>query len=376
MSPAAALAFLWCAVASAAPASHRFYISPQETRALSPRRLAENVVERVRRECDLAGPQGQGEPVAAGADIILMTPRQVLASIVERGFLSWHQTGKTRGFHGDRFGYEQELAMARLPYDQAGRRLLPKYALLDLKRSDVGHFPLPTRYGDVAFVMKKEVQARATWTYADSLDFEFQAGQFSQGGAANPVLPHSFSYRRKPQDENRCVNYCEAQLWGDVDLGDVAYAMIPEGTPLPEALKTAGVDVYAYSTPRDGTTVVAPGQAAQYRRGRLLLKGAGPRRRVVHDLDEPPELPADETRALALLARSDEPWTELKPALLSALADKSPAVVTEAVALASEHGGDADVAAALKAAGAAHRNDHRLAVEEWLSRLEKPGFCQ
>ena len=375
-SGAALLALFLCRPAFPQVPAHRFYVSSEEDRRLDARALTGRVVARVREECDLAGKQGSGPPVAEGARIIVMAPRQALASIAARGFLNWHQTGSTRGFHRDRFAIEQELAMARLPYDEKGRALLPKYAVLDLRGTDAGHFALPTRYGDVAFILKKEVSSRATWTYADSLDFEAQTGRFEPVGAANPVLARTFAYRRKPGDRNRCGNYCEAQIWGDLSLSDVAYAMIPAGAPAPRALRSAGLDVYSYAVGKSSADIVAPDHAAQYVRGPRLWE-ARPRAQTAPDAALRPPPPSDEeARALALYARSDEAWTAFKPALLAALRDKSPLLATEAVAFASEHRDDPDVAAALRDARKLHADDHDLNLEEWLDRLDKNRFCE
>ena len=48
-----------------------------------------------------------------------------------------------------------ELAMARLPYSERGRELLPKYAVLNVKKSGFGTFLLPERYGSVAIVLER-----------------------------------------------------------------------------------------------------------------------------------------------------------------------------------------------------------------------------
>lgn len=370
---AALPALLASLAAASGAAGHRFYVSPRQARELGVEALAENVVGRVRDECDRAGPQGEGPPVADGADVIVMAPREALASIAARGFLNWHELGRTRGFHADRFAIEQELAMARLPYDAKGRRLLPKYALLDLKGEDLGHYALPTRYGDVAFVLKPEVSRRATWTWADSLDFQDEAGHFSRGGAANPVLAHTFAYRRKPQDENVCGNYCEAQVWGELALSDAAFAMVPKGTPAPKEL--SGLDVYEYEAPASSAALVAPGHAAQYVRGKRLSRASRPFKGS-STAASPPSSSPEETRALELYARSERPWDAFKPLLLAALRDKSPLVATEAVALASEHLDDPAVSAAVMAAKLEHEGDHSWAVEEWIERLGKPRFCE
>jgi hypothetical protein len=50
------------AFASDAPTlAHRFYLSPAEARSGNPRALARAIVEKIRRECDEAGPAAEGE---------------------------------------------------------------------------------------------------------------------------------------------------------------------------------------------------------------------------------------------------------------------------------------------------------------------------
>ena len=251
---------------------HRLYIGPEEVRALDSRTLAELLVSRIRGECDLSSAPASGEKALGdGAAMIVMVPTNLLDAIARGGLLNSYQTHTTGGFHRerDRFEAEQELAMLRLPFDAKGFELLPKYAVVDAKKGDLGAFRLPTQYGAAAIVLKPEIASRATWTYADSLDYSQKTGRFGSGGAANPVLARTFLYRRKPEDDNRCGNYCEAQVWGGLALSDAAYVMIRASEPVPEALARAGVPVYDYSVPDSTSAVVDPSRTAQYVRGAL-----------------------------------------------------------------------------------------------------------
>lgn len=411
---------------------HRLFVGPEEVRALDSRTLAELLVERVRRECDLAGAPTSGEKVL-GDDFTLieMVPARALASIARFGFLNQHQTGRSGGFarERDRFEAEQELAMLRLPFSADGRALLPKYAVLDVRNEGMGTFPLPTRYGDVAIVFKDEVAARATWTYADSLDYSRKAGRFSKGGAANPVLAHTFRYGRKKEDRNRCGNYCEAQIWGDLSLADAAYAMVLDSEPIPDALAGAGLPVYGYAVPASSSAIVDPGRTAQYVRGSLRA-GAGPgreaeaaappeyflaaraasrlsdedlivaeasassvedgpgafspRQRLLGELAARPKGPAvvralqeafssgdAQARALALYGLSELPWEAFKPILLAALDGKSGPALISAVAFSAEHRDDAQVSARLDALRRAPESE----VSEWVARLDSTRLC-
>jgi len=353
--------------ARAAELRHRLYISPQELRTTDSRALAKLLVERIRRECDLAEP-GAGEPVLGGdARLILTVPAGVLDAVARDGFLNQHQTGTTGGQsrEKDRFEAEQELAMLRLPLGDKAFELLPKYAVVDALKPELGHYRLPTRYGGVAVVFKKEVWDRATWTYADSLDFSQKSGRFDAGGAGNAVLARTVDYRRKKEDRNRCVNYCEGQIWGKLTLDDVDYAMVADSEPVPGALARADIPVYSYSVPDSTSAVVDASRTAQYVRG--SRRTASPAAGVL--APRPRAAPA--VAPSMLFADSERPWTEFKPHLLKALtAPPGPALI-DAIALAADHRDDPDVVGALAKLPVAAES----VATEWLERLDKKQLC-
>lgn len=411
---------IWAAAddSRAAPQlNHRFYVAPEEIRALDTRTLAEMLVQRLHRECDLAGATGvDGRSVGDDSEIIMMIHPQLLDSIVRYGFLNQHETLTTQGAYTipARFAAEQELAMARLPYSHKAKELLPKYALLVADRPDFGAFPLPTRYGAVAVVFKKAVMKRATWTYADSSDLHFQAGRFNIGGVANPVLTHTGLYRRKPGDSNKCGNYCEAQIWGKLTIEDVDHIMIRETEPVTASMLESGLKIYRYSSPA--------GAPSHYARGALLSSGTAKRASETtaslavknHLLDaerastsdaeiaakgplSPPEVgelgarPKSAivvreltqamkskdpwTRSLALYGLGELPWEEFRPHLLAGLKDPSPIVNTEAIAFAAEHQYDAEVSRLL--GELKHRSARELLqTSDWLDRIHKPRTCE
>src|SRR5438445_2334340 len=104
----------------AAELRHRLYIGPEEIRALDTRALAELLVERIHRECDLSGASPRGGTVLGDdAELIMMVQGRLFDSIARVGFLNQHQTGTTLGMHreSDRFEAEQELVMLRIPFD-------------------------------------------------------------------------------------------------------------------------------------------------------------------------------------------------------------------------------------------------------------------
>lgn len=402
---------------SAAPRfKHRFHVAPDEIRTLDTRTLAEMIVQRVHRECDLAGPPAaEGGPVGDDSEIVMMVSPETVTSISKHGFLNQHQTLTTQGVYTipARFEAEQQLAMIRLPYSHKAKELLPKYALLVVRRPDFGVFPLPTRYGSVAVVFKKKVMKRTTWTYADSSDFHFQAGRFNIGGVANPVLTHTGLYRRKPGDKNKCGNYCEAQIWGKLTFEDVDYLMLRDTEPVPAALLESGLPIYRYSSPADAS--------ASYARGKLVNPGAvekkapavpslavknhltdgarasrrdaelaadGPSASVLGELGARPKsavvvreltkaVGAEDPwmRSLALYGLSELSWEEFRPRLLQGLKDPDPLVNSQAIALASEHQDDPEVTGFLSGLRRRSVRD-LLATSDWLDRLTKPHICE
>src|SRR5437879_5688028 len=87
-------------IVRAAELKHRFYISPEEMRALDSRTLAKLLVERVHRECDLAGaPSAGGKVLGDDAALIMMVPAGKFDAIARGGFLNQHQTHATGGDH-------------------------------------------------------------------------------------------------------------------------------------------------------------------------------------------------------------------------------------------------------------------------------------
>ena len=350
----------------AAELRHRFYIAPDEIRTLDTRTLAKLLVDRIHRECDLAGAPASGEKVLGDdAELIMMVPARLLEAIARDGFLNQHQTGSTGGHRreSDRFEAEQELAMLRLPLAGRSLELLPKYAVLDVKKPDLGAYRLPTQYGSVAIVFKREVSERATWTYADSLDFSQKSGRFDAGGPNNPVLARTFLYERKKGDRNRCGNYCEGQIWGKLTFDDVAYAMVRDSEPVPDALTRAYIPVYAYAVPDSTTAVVDAGRTAQYVRG-AVRTGASTVASV------PPLLEPALVEPLPLFSQSERPWNEFKPRLLEGL-DAAPGPLISAIALAADHRDDPDVAARLERL----RHAPESVATEWVARLDKKQLC-
>ncbi len=382
------------------PAIVGLSLSAEEVRSADPRALARAIVARIKTDCDDAQAPVGPSPLGAGVRISVMVPAAALGSIAEFGLRNQHETASGGGKIAPavRFEAEQELAMLRLPYGARGRALLPKYAFLSSEA--LGNPSPPTRYGGVELVLKSEVESRATWTYADSLDFWRRAGLYEPEGEANSVLPHSFSYRRRPRDHNSCVNYCEAQIWGPVTLDDVAYAVVPEGVTVPASFSRrtrivrgprAAAD--ARAAPVDGLRRgLAQAALSDAQLIAAVAASSGSELgRLAGDLSERPSTLAIRAafarlsksrdalaREIALYGLASGPWEQFKPHLLVALRDDEPAVVIEAAALALPRRSESEVAEALKSlrAGLGRFEDSdRRRIAEWLDRMTAPALC-
>jgi len=371
-----------CAAARAdeAPAlEHRFYVSAEEARAQDPRALAEKIVARLKTRCDEAGPAVGPSPLGDSYELVVMVPAGALDSIRRDGLRNQHETGTAGGDLRPfaRFETEQRLAMLRLPYGVRGRELLPKYAVLRAKA--LGEQPLPTRYGGVALVLRPEVAARATWTYADSLDFSRRAGLYELEGEANSVLPRTFTYKRRRGDANACVNYCEAQIWGPVTMDDVAE--VRGATTAARALDAPGLRAgRAAAALSDSALIAAVAASTGAERARLIgdLAERAPAPEILDALDRSAASAEAFERELALQGLAAGPWKRFKPRLLAGLRDADASVALTAVALADEHRADADVArviAALRASLGKREPSDARALKEWLDRLDASSLC-
>jgi len=229
--------------------SHRNIVSPDDLRRHDTRILAELLVERLHTECDI--PRGTPENdsgIDSEAQIMMMVPASAIDSIAKYGFLNQHVTHTTAGLNSQRvrFEVEQDLSMMRLPYSNKARELLPKYAMLNVLRDDFGTVPLPIeQYGRIVFVFKDSVKRRTTWTYDDSLILK-----------KNKMLTAQTT-RYKKNETNKCAEYCEAQVWGALDLSDVDHIMVPVGDEISSSLQKLGLPIYRMDPkPKTATGVV------------------------------------------------------------------------------------------------------------------------
>jgi len=152
----------------------------------------------------------------------------------------------------------------RLPYDFRQRTILPKYAYLDFLRPGHPGDEVPS-YGDVAFVFRDSIKDRTTWTRADT------GGAVGPDSFPLPDRPARTFHEKMSASEFahfECTGYCEAQIWGPLDLRDVSYAMIKPGSPALPALRAVGIKTYEYRIPKN---VIGRNMAIE--RGKLLYAG-------------------------------------------------------------------------------------------------------
>lgn len=233
---------------------HRGYISPAELNLYSSRELAEKLVARIHRECDEVRGTKDGKPLADDSDIMMFVPSAALDAISKNGFQNQHVTRTTKGANTRDSRYDAEIQFPGMVmgYGPKSRELLPKYAALNVVRKEnIGHTISPDAYGDVVMVMKPEVKKRTTWTKEDSLGV-----QAFRGSKLTSTLKF-----KDGKGLFKCMSYCEAQVWGELTLNDVEYAMIKPGAAIPPALKEKGIPVY-YSQPDESSVKIKKGELA------------------------------------------------------------------------------------------------------------------
>lgn len=151
-------------------------------------------------------------------EVIMERNHKTIYNLVRHGILNMHEANRTMGINNAerRLRTESVLAGGALsnPLSSEAKRHLPKYAYLS-------HPDLPdslTGYGYFAIIMKPSVKKRITWTPFDS--FDYLSESFAQReekireGLINTLWSNTI-----PHQEG---TYVEAQIWGPLDIDDVA----------------------------------------------------------------------------------------------------------------------------------------------------------
>ncbi|MBT4792488.1 MAG: hypothetical protein HON90_13030, partial [Halobacteriovoraceae bacterium] len=150
-----------------------------------------------------------------------------------------------------RFRREARLLGSVVGYSAKGKDVLPKYSGLNILVKDhfyrKDHTNTPKQYGNSAVVFKKGINKRTTFSRDDSLSMY----PFRESVVLNSM---QFKPKKKKKEKFKCdSDYCEAQIWGKVGVGDVAYALIPEGKDVPSAFIAREIPVYRIKSGKKGT---------------------------------------------------------------------------------------------------------------------------
>lgn len=121
----------------------------------------------------------------------------------------------------------------------------PKYGCVHFLKPS-GVFVNPNRwlcYGELLVVYRDSVKQRTTYTYGDS-HCRIVVETATMKHPSDPALLEDLV---PPDEKHRRVPYAEAQVWGAIDLADIAEFRIPNNhQELAEALKPAGLPIYTY----------------------------------------------------------------------------------------------------------------------------------
>jgi hypothetical protein len=224
--------------------------------------------------------------------IVVHAPLSAVGGITSGGFKSQIATGRGKGYKNrdDREGFEAGLLGVVHPKDDKSRGVI--YGALHtggVRHSDaIG----AEQYGEVGFVLKRDVHQRATFTEGDSLSrcYEFSPlagtqtqvnGHRNSGGVDVRLRGDDNKYGTSAEQfdaditptPRRSKAYREAQVIGGVSLADVEYVTIPVGTKLPDTarrrLTKAGIKIVEYnpedaSPGRDGVETLYPEKGQPY----------------------------------------------------------------------------------------------------------------
>lgn len=242
-----------------APLSKRSYITPEEYRKFTSRELAEKLMQKIHLGCDEQRGEKTGPTIGDQSDIMMYVPSGVLDSVAKYGFQNQHVTRTSKGCNcrENRWGQENILSGTLHSYGSKAKDVLPKYSALNVRNKEFYYSAgsgAASEYGDVIFVFKEEVKKRSSWTQADSLG----AGPFR----GSPLV-NTFGFKEKQPAKFKCGGYCETQIWGELDLSDVAYAIV-NTINVPEALKKNGIATYLKEKAESSTGI---------KKGTLLIAG-------------------------------------------------------------------------------------------------------
>lgn len=201
------------------------------------RTIGENIAYRIHKNYE----EGKAPaPFAVPIDIMNSTSitlrfhAALISAIFASGFLNQHQTGTSRGSLSPDWRANAETVLSDLRLEggynptisSPVHHVRPKYSWMSIySGASVGAKSMDaSQYGEIIAVLKEEVKLRSTFTFTDSLSpakAENYAGtkrRAMQSTFYGDSVAHSSGY------------YLEAQIWGELDISDIAYFAVLGGT--------------------------------------------------------------------------------------------------------------------------------------------------
>ena len=208
------------------------FLDPELVEKTDSRKMGEMIVSRLRNNCDNFRDPSKTTAPDESSEIVMLVNDKNIGNVLKYGFKNQQQTSTTNGSDAkqSRIMAESNHVMMGLPYTDKTRELLPKYAMQVFHNTDMGAYNVPFHYGNIMIRFKPEVKKRSTWSQQDSL------------GMMEPLR----SQNLRPRQDMKCIYYCEAQVWGDLDASDIESIILPDDYAITDDVKNYGVPVYSY----------------------------------------------------------------------------------------------------------------------------------
>lgn len=186
------------------------------------------------------------EAEAEKADVVIAAPVSRLHMMAEHGILNLFQTAQSNGTPNFKKRIEADQALAELRDLQwHPASLHPKSGFLAL--GGIEHYTkFQRQYGNMLLKLKKEVDARTTFTMDDSLEFPLSHPKFALAAFLQ-------KYPDFVSDKRHSMTFFEAQVWGTLTLSDVAAVYVEKSAyeeqkaTLSLAQSLYGFEVYTFT---------------------------------------------------------------------------------------------------------------------------------
>lgn len=252
--------------------------------------IARAIVQRVRQqELDygdsLPGDLHREVDLMNNADIMIFFWSDDLESILEKGLLNQHLSGKSRGTYSRqmRRDAEDNVTGIKLGEEPQALSLRPKSAFLNIHQevrlAQKSHI-ISNQYGNIAAVLKTDVKERAFWTSADSLGVGRCAWDVREGESKTQKLlgARGTFYRHSIRCESACASYYESLIYGTLRVPDDVEYFLVDDLGLVEQLKPLGVPIYRRLRVAEFNRII-------FKKGELFYEGE-PRRTCEKSLGE------------------------------------------------------------------------------------------